>query len=274
MKNKRSKNKRIIAGLIGFILIGILLFFAESLVGNPISKIVVNNSARKYAKETYKDLNLTLDDSYYDFKLSQYVVRADSENSVDTHFDIKFNAAGKVVEDDYRDKVLSKWNTWERINEDYGDMVDIVLNDDLPYKKILAFGQLVDISLNLDDLEVDKIYDIKEIAKTDGLVTLHIESENLDKKTMVEALLKVKELFDLKDVPFYSISLDLERPSEEDPDLYEESIGVEGFLYKDIAKADLDKRVEEAIERRKELHEEENKVKQEEIDEFEDEKDK
>lgn len=273
MKTKRTKTTKILAGVLAFALIGIMIYFALGLMGNPISKMIVDRAAEKYVAKNYGDLDLKLEDSVYNLKDGTYIVDASSDRSIDTHFQMNFTGTGKFDHDSYKEAVLEKWNTWQRINDEYDDLVMTVLKDDLPYKENNSMGQLRDVYENFDHLELDKTYDIKEVGKEEGKLIINIESESLDKETMSEVLLGIKNIFDEKEVPFYSIDLSVEKPRAEDQPS-EERIEIIDFLYEDIYIENLQERVEENIENTKELFEEQNTEKQEEIDEFEDENEK
>ncbi|MEG1028183.1 MAG: DUF3139 domain-containing protein, partial [Oscillospiraceae bacterium] len=113
MKNKVLK--RTIAAIIAFILIGVVLCFANSLVGNPISKMIVNSSAKKYIQQNYQGMDLQLEKAQYNFKDGTYWVNVKSNTSIDTHFSVDFLWNGKVRYDNYENRVLKKGNTLYRL---------------------------------------------------------------------------------------------------------------------------------------------------------------
>lgn len=258
------KLKKIIAGLMAFILIGAILLFANALMGNPISKTIVNRSARNYVKENYSELNLELDKAQFNFKDARYHVHARSKTSIDTHFSMSFTGRGKLVYDDYEDRVLGKFNTWERVNTAYRDLVDTVLEHDFPYESEIDYGEILDKHKGLHEFEVDKEYDIKEMGREKGNVVLYITSDILDAETLTKALLEIKGLFDQRQVPFYSINLVIRTPRSEN-NIGRESIEVQGFLYRDIYEEDLQERVNENIYKTKKYYEEMDREKEAEI---------
>lgn len=265
MKIKKSKTKKILAGLAAFAIIGGLLVIANGLVGNPISKMIVNKKAKEYVNKNYNDLDLRLEDAVYNFKDGRYFVRARSDKSIDTHFEINFTGTGKVHYDNYKDNVLSKWNTWQRINSEYRKLVDIVV-DDFPDTIDIAYGQLLDKNNNFSHLELDKKYDIKEIGRNQGHLVLYFETQYQDKETMIDGLKYAKEIFDDYNLPFYSVDITLQKPKDEKQN-YEEGLMVKDFLYDDIYKEGLERRVEKNIKETKKYYEEEdNKMK--EIEEY------
>ena len=55
-----KKSVKILAAVTAFILIGGILWFANGLLGNPISKVLVNNTAKKYIDKNYSHMNLNI----------------------------------------------------------------------------------------------------------------------------------------------------------------------------------------------------------------------
>lgn len=167
---------KIIAGITAFILIGILLFIANGLLGNPISKGLAQQSARKYIEKTYPDLDLEVQRVNYSFKTGTYFAYVRSQTSLDTHFDLDISLAGKILRDSYENHVLSGWNTWQRIDSEYRIMVDkVFMAPDFPYVSHINFGSIQTIEadrevgslrpaygISIEDLELDKKYDVRE----------------------------------------------------------------------------------------------------------------
>jgi hypothetical protein len=255
---------KIIAGITAFILIGILLFIANGLLGNPISKGLAQQSARKYIEKTYPDLDLEVQRVNYSFKTGTYFAYVRSQTSLDTHFDLDISLAGKILRDSYENHVLSGWNTWQRIDSEYRIMVDkVFMAPDFPYISHINFGSIQTIEadrevgslrpaygISIEDLELDKKYDVRELAKTAGHITIYIESEEVTMKKASEVLLHLKEIFDKEEIPFYAIDFVLEKPRKDDgtPNESMEEIRVNDFLYSDIYEAGLEERLTKAVE--------------------------
>ncbi|NLN40892.1 MAG: hypothetical protein GX160_02685 [Clostridiales bacterium] len=265
---------KIIAGITAIILIGILLFVANGMVGNPVSKTLAKQSASKYIQKNYPNLDLKIEKVNYSFKTGSYYALVKSQTSIDTHFGLDISMTGKILYDSYESHVLSGWNTWQRIDSEYRTMVDKVLTSpDFPYDSHIDFGSIEikeadreigpirpGYGLVLEDLELDKDYDVKELAKTAGHITIYIESEEVTIKKASEILMNLKEIFDKADIPFYAISFVLEKPRKEDgsPNEDREEIGVNHFLYSDIYEEGLEERVTKAYMELKEYYEKED----------------
>lgn len=268
-----KKRTKIIAGITAFMLIGVLLFFANGLVGNPISKFLANRSAEEYIEEEYPEMELEVSKATFNFKTGGYSVGVKSPNSIDTHFSLSISPSGDIIYDSYEDYVLDKFNTWNRINEEYRDMVEKVFeSEDFPYESDIDYGEMKlkeknsyesfgpEYGLSLEELEIDKIYDIKELAKTNGHIVLYIEDTEVNVEKASKILLHVKEIFDKKDIPFYAIDFSLQEPKTEDKKEFHdrERFQVSEFLYSDIYEEDLTKRLEKAAKELEEYYKKED----------------
>ena len=65
MKNNILKSVALVAAIA--LIVGVLLF-ANSLVGNPISKALAKSTAEKHIEETYTNTDYELEDLSYSFK--------------------------------------------------------------------------------------------------------------------------------------------------------------------------------------------------------------
>lgn len=256
------KIKKYIAIFIAGVLICFILSFINSFAGNPISKLLVNQAAPKYIEQHHSDLNLTMDKAVYNFKDGKYHVNVKSKTSIDTHFSISFTGTGKFVDDNYKDVVLNKWNTVQRLDTAYRDLVDTVLeNKDFPYKSDIAFGEILGEDEQFDELVIDKEYDIKELGREKGNIVLYVTNDKLDAEPLTQTLLKVKNSFDQKQVPFYSINLVLEEPRSDDEKKEQKSVRIENFLYLDMYEDGLQERVQENIDLTRAYYEQMDKEK-------------
>ena len=78
--------------------------------------------------------------------------------------------------------------------------------------------------------ELDKLYDIKELAKESGHITVYAEDE--------------------AEIPFYAIDFTLEKPKSDDYEYNPEApvVYVNHFLYSDIYEDGMAERVQKAYE--------------------------
>ncbi|MBP3578358.1 MAG: hypothetical protein J6K15_09635, partial [Lachnospiraceae bacterium] len=100
-----------------------------------------------------------------------------------------------------------------------------------------------------DKVELDKQYDIRELAKTAGYLVIYVEDDVVTVERAAEVLLELKEVFDRRNVPFYAIDFVLEYPRKEEGGTIKEGrVNVEGFLRSDIYEEGLAERVRMADE--------------------------
>ncbi len=277
-----NKKVKILAGFIAFVLIGIILWCTNGLVGNPISKKIAQNKANDYISKKYSDMELNIEKPHYNFKDGNYYVRVNSSNSKDTYFDIDVSPLGKIVYDSYETRVLDKHNTFDRINDSYGKRVlELFDSERFPYKSEIAFGSIETIEENemseqlgykpygIDTklLELDKEYDINDLSKKYGHIVFYAQDEDISIEKVSEIMLNLKNILDKNEIYFYAIDFVLEKPRNEDSTpTSDEDIRVEQFLYKDIYEKDLEKRVQKSYEKLKEYYkilDEEKKIEEE-----------
>lgn len=254
-----NKGTRIFSAIMAFLLIGGLFWYANSLVGNPISNIIANRNARDYVNETYPDMGLETEDAVYDIINRGYKVSLRSPFSIDTHFSIYLNQTGVITEDSYEKQVLGKLNTSDRINSQYEKMVGKLFEtNDFPYEIIFEYGYIIlkDLpsedfvetmyGIELENLKIDQKYDIKELSKKAGHISFYTEDSELNSKRTSEVLIDIKTFFDKENLQFYSMSLNLLGPNPKDTLGYRESYAIDDFLYSDIYEEGLIERVERA----------------------------
>lgn len=105
---KRTKLKRILAFILATVMICFILIVANSAVGNPISKIICKNSAKKYLELNYAGENFEIESITYDFKFSDYWCRVKSKTSPDKQFTILLTPSGDIKSDDYEFRIGPK----------------------------------------------------------------------------------------------------------------------------------------------------------------------
>lgn len=246
--SKHGKVLRIIAAVIAFAMIGALLLFANSLLGNPVSYLIVKNNAQKYLAEKY--------DGYvpegidYSFKFGDYLAHASIPGSEDSHFVVYYGMDGSFRGDDYESNITNRGNVRRRLDMSYRELVDSVLDSAAnPYSMRIDFGELIfegdeDSSkerghgffIPLNILEPDELYNIAELGEKAGLLNIYVETENeANAETAAELLLGINSLMDKGGATFHAIDLVVESPSG---DYY-----VDNFLRSDIYEDGLAERV-------------------------------
>src|SRR5690625_2422798 len=256
-----KKSIKIFLLLLGMIVLIVGLLSANAMFGNPFSKAMAKGTAQKYIAENYGDTDYAVYDVHYNFKDGYYHARIISPTSIDTHFDVRISY-NKVVNDSFEEDVLTGWNTWQRVDDEYRNMVDEVFKaDDFPLRSNIDFGEIVFIDeyssggldeanygMKLAEFELDKIYDVKELAKTSGHIVYYAEDEEVSFTKASELLLILKEELDQAGIPFYAIDFNLEKPRTDDGVVQDDEFTIHtmNFLYGDIYEDGLVERIETA----------------------------
>ncbi len=272
MNKKTKKYLKTGALLLAVALLGGLAWFANAMIGNPISRFMANSAAREHLEEHYGDTAYKIDDVMYSFKDGHYYAHVSAPDSVDGNFSIEVDMFGNVVWDHYDTYVAGGHNTARRLDMDYRELVDMVFQSDtFPYESDIDYGTLEFIpesyftdekihsevkdlpdipwyGIVYEELVIDGKYDIRELGKKAGRLCLYVDTENVTVEYACEVLLDIKSRMDNAGVGFYCIDLVLQYPrhSEDPPARREGRINVDGFLYSDIYEEGLYERVKAA----------------------------
>lgn len=244
-------------GLAAFLVLG---FFMVAFLGNPVSKFLAGQTAKKHLAETYADTDYEVDRVFYNFKDGDYHAQIVSPSSQDTHFNLQMTWTGALRRDNYEDQVASGWNTAMRLDDAYRKLVDTVLDDPaFPFESDIDFGSfefcpraylddpdVPPYALVQEDLILDHEYDIYELGRKAGKVTLYVCDDEISIDRAAQVLLEVRDAFDRAGVPFYAIDFVLMAPKAEDGIWSDEQIGVQDFLYSDIYEEGLVDRLGQA----------------------------
>lgn len=258
----RKRILKLIALVVAIILIIGICSFANSLVGNPISKMLAQRGAEDHLKVEYTGTDYFIERVGFNFKFGCYYAHIRSRSSVDTQFTLYINMIGKVYHDTYED-VLSGAITARRLDQEYRELTDQVFESpSFPYLADIGFGELCiypeeairdpevsDIpsyALVRDELILDHVYDIRELGARAGRLVVYVESDRISVEDAAEIMLNIREQFDKANVPFRAIDFVLQLPLPEEGPRPDEEIRVENFLYEDIYEEGMIERVTEA----------------------------
>lgn len=245
-----------------------LLWFGNAMMGNPVSHTLATKAAKAYMSDQFSDTDYEMERITYSFKDGRYHAFMVSPTSIDGNFSVCFSMMGEYCYDTY-DSVQDGWNTAQRLNSEYRKLTDTILDDPaLPYDNTqvysIMFGELEiypkefiddpnvhdipDYSLVQDDLELNKIYDIKELGAQAGHLILYVDNEVISVEETARIMLDFRSMFDEADIPFYAMDFVLRHPRTEDGQSDDEEIRINDFLYQDIYEEGLTERIEIAIE--------------------------
>lgn len=241
-------------------------WFANGLLGNPVSRWLARHSAEAYLAEVYPGTDYTIEAIRYSFKSGDYNVQVLSPSSMDTRFTLSLSMTGRLWWDSYQTSVTGRWNTWDRLETEYRALADRVFEDPgFPYDSNIAYGSLwmdqeygepAPPGLLLSDLELDKQYDMQQLGAECGRLCLYVRQEEVTAEAAAEILLDVRRRFDEAGVSFYCIDFVLNSPRNPDGSIPRDDRQVETryFLYDDIVEDGLVERVEQAAKEAEAYH--------------------
>ena len=255
-----------------FLLIIGLSWFANAVLGNPVSKMLAENTAKKHLAETYADTDYYIERIAFNFKTGGYYAHIKSPSSIDTEFTLYISMLGELTLDTYED-VLNGFNTANRLQQEYRDLADTIFeHPSFPYSGRIGYGTLeiyleeliasdeyYDIpsySINQNTLELDKIYDIRELGRQAGHLIIYVEADTVSIEKASEMMLDIKTYFDAANIPFAAMDFTLQYMKTEDGTHSDEEVRVENFPYEDIYPEGMNDRVLEADKALKAFYEE------------------
>jgi hypothetical protein len=236
--------------------------FANSLVGNPISKMAARRTAERYLDLQYSETDYAVDEIFYSFKIGGYYVHIVSPSSMDGNFKLTVSMFGKLTNDDYSSRVEGHRNIASRLFSEYRETVKRVLESSAyPYTVDMGYGDLeferelgkeeVQGALKMSDLVNDRFYNVCDLGATNGRLVLYIDSDTVTYEKAAEILLNTKKLMDGAGISFYSMHFVLRYPpydAEESGKRPEGRIELQNFLYTDIYEDGIVERIIQCAE--------------------------
>ncbi len=228
--------------------------------GNPVSEFLVTKNSELYLEENFSGTGYYVDDVVYNFKTGNYYVDIRLSGSPDSSFTLYSDMKGKIGYDTYEDAVVHRWNTAGRIDDAYRKAVDALIEGgSIPYDINIGFGEIIyresgvpvgdvvpEYAISTESLILDKEYDIAEMGKKAGKLTIYVCGDTVTAEKLAEILLAVKKAADEGGVCFKAIDCVLEYPMPDEGERKEEAVRVENFMYEDIYEEGLVDRVKEA----------------------------
>ena len=261
----KKKVWKCIALVLALGLIGFLGWFANGLVGNPVSRWLANRALNNYVEEHYADLNLNTERFGFDFKSGGYFAYVRAEGSLDTAFYIDMDMLGNVTWDSYDTWVTSGHNTENRVQEQYRELVDSVLDSaTFPYESDIMGGMLdfeqdrevgdphdYSYAIPREELVMDKEFSFSEIldlGKRAGILTVYVNEDTVTVERAAQIMLDIRKIFDEAGVPFYRLDFVLQYPRPEEGEPWPEGDVRADILYEDLYEEGLEERIQESHE--------------------------
>lgn len=258
----KKKILKVIALIVAIALIVGIAWLANSLNGNPISKMLAKKAANVYLEEHFPDTDYYIEDLGFSFKFVGYYAHIRSASSMDTQFSLEIDMFGHVFFDTY-ESVTGGFVTARRLEQEYRELTDQIFeNPAFPYHSDIQYGTLEiypqeafddplatdvpDYALVQEDLILDKIYDIRELGAQAGHLTVYVDSETISLELAAEMMLAIRAEFDKANIPFRAINFVLQHPLPEEGPRDDVYIWVEHFLYEDIDAEGLEERIAKA----------------------------
>jgi hypothetical protein len=274
----KKKVLKIAALVIAVALIICVCVFANSLVGNPVSKMLATNTAKQYIRENHPDKDYQLEGVTFNFKFVCYNAYFVSPSSPDSSFTLMLGMDGQIVHDYYEAQVINRENAARRLENEYRAAVGNVLdNPSFPYDCHIGFGDLAFIpeeykndpevpsyALITNDLELDGIYNINKLGAKAGKLTVYIYDKTVSVERLAEVVLDIKGMLDDAGVSFYVMDCVLEYPKPESGEWKQDRVEVMNFLYADIYEAGMVDRVRVSNDAAGDYYDEMDAIKKEE----------
>lgn len=258
----KKKALKILAFVIAISLIVGVICLANSLNGNPISRMLAKKAAEAYIKEHFPNTDYYIENLGFSFKFTGYYAHVRSDTSMDTQFTLHIDMLGNVFFDTY-ESVLRGAVTARRLEQEYRALTDQIFeNPAFAYPTHIAYGtleihpqeaiddpQVTDIpefALIQQDLIPDQLYDIRELGRQAGHLILYVDSDTISYELAAEILLDIRREFDKANIPFRSMDFVLQYPLPEEGPRPDGDIRIENFPYEDIREDGLVERITEA----------------------------
>ena len=248
----KRKWLKILAGVLGVVILLGLAVFANALVGNPVSKALARRSANRLLAEEHAGSDYVIEDVGYNFKTGGYWIHLESPSSPDGAFSVYTDGLGRYSFDTYEYMVLRHGNTARRLDAAYRAAGDSVLDSPgFPFKTDVDFTELMygereeyPYALPLEELEQDKEYDIGALGARAGRLVIYFMDEDVSPERLSEMLAETKRRMDAAGVSFRMVDAVLRRPKPEDGSPWdEEQINVLDFPAEELDAPDLAERI-------------------------------
>lgn len=243
--SKHPKLSRVIAAVLAFAMIIGLVLFANPLFDYPLYAPFFKLKAQNYIKKNYGEMGYVME-SFKDFG-GEYFAVAAKPDSPDSRFTVIYYASSSWMVDGYEYDVLRLNSVRKRLQREYDELAGRVLKSpQFPYVhssahlSIEPFNNGYISSIPAEILELDGIYDIRELGSQAGFLRVIAYTDEITPEKAAEALLEIDRLMTKGGVTYFAIDLLMETDHASEGDEY---FNIRDFLRRDIYEEGLVERV-------------------------------
>ncbi|MGI5895947.1 MAG: zf-HC2 domain-containing protein [Oscillospiraceae bacterium] len=222
-----AKLRRMAAGVLaGGILAG-WLWLLCTYFGNPISYWLAKRDIEQYVNQNYGALSCHVEDVYYVSSLRQYEGKVASSFSRDTHFTVYWRNG--VDGDSYEVEVVGRFNTRERLGQEYTVLVHAALSGVPEYEKgrtTVSIFEEQDYNDGNQKPDLDAVFDPQMPCKF--ALELRATSDKITPENAARLIEKAVERMEQNGYGFTHYSFYLENPSGE------KNLTVDGFTAEQV----------------------------------------
>ena len=156
INQEMETSKRTLAGLIATLLCAFLIHSSVSVLGNPIIATRATKTIETYVEQRFDHPDLVINRAKYNRKTSEYISFVQCKEEIDLHFYVAYINGHGIVRDTYEISVLRFRNTIDRLAEEYSQLIQDLMNAELPLKnnKTKVWYDLDSLELNPEVLEL------------------------------------------------------------------------------------------------------------------------
>lgn len=132
---------------VGVILVVILIAIVANIIfsftGNPIYSSNAEKKILNYANKNFNAKALNKSECQYSFKDNIYYISFSSKTSKDIHFNLYYDAKNDSIDSrDYELKVTRRFNTIERLQKEYSQLLREILEKNYPKAEYQIFEEI------------------------------------------------------------------------------------------------------------------------------------
>lgn len=185
------------------VLVLFVLFVANALVGNPVSKFLADRAADKVIAKKYSHLDLSREKVIYNLKDGDYIVFLEDKNSVDSQFALHFDSFGRLTWDSYDDRISNTMMRFDRVVSQYGRSLE--KKYDFPYTITLSSWDKEDPA---EYLKVDQPVDVKHLPYKLQAQAYGVGKDATAEEAM-EVLKQLQQIMDKEGLEVVDYAIDL-----------------------------------------------------------------